>query len=299
MSTTYILLGGNAGVASLVQQASTWPDPVVAVVVGPRELAERAAAPGVDRVLWLGDLGHRPVEAFAPSVAAVVADAGVVLAGRRPAERALLGAAAAALRAPVVAGASDVVHEAGATVVTHGLYGGIAVATSVFNGPVCLVLDGGAVLAGGGPASVEQVEAAPYPMTVEELRPDDTSQVELGAAAVVVGVGRGLRAREDLALIEELARALGAEVACSRPLAEGLGWMSRDRYIGTSGQHIAPALYLAVGISGQLQHMSGVRDAGTVVSINTDKNAPVVPESDYVLTGDLYQLVPAITAALG
>ena len=114
----------------------------------------------------------------------------------------------------------------------------------------------------------------------------------------MVGVGRGLKAREDLALIEELAHALDAEIACSRPVAEGLNWMGKDRYIGSSGARIAPRLYLAVGISGQLQHMVGVTGAETIVAVNSDPNAAIFAQADYGLVGDLYQLVPAITAAL-
>lgn len=99
-------------------------------------------------------------------------------------------------------------------------------------------------------------------------------------------------------MVEELAKALDAEIACSRPLAEGLGWLSRDRYIGVTGQHVHPDLYVAVGISGQLQHVVGCRDAGTVVVVNCDAKAPYFGECDYGIVGDLAQVVPALTAAL-
>ena len=99
-------------------------------------------------------------------------------------------------------------------------------------------------------------------------------------------------------MIEALARATNSEIACSRPVAEGLNWMGKDRYIGSSGAHIAPQLYIAIGISGQLQHMVGVQGAETIVAINSDPNAAVFSGTDYGLVGDLYQLVPAITAAL-
>jgi electron transfer flavoprotein alpha subunit len=121
---------------------------------------------------------------------------------------------------------------------------------------------------------------------------------DLTRAARIVAVGGGLRAAEDLALIEALAAALDAEVGCTRPVAEGLGWLPRDRYIGVSGAHVAPELYVAVGISGQLQHMAGCRDAGTVVAINTDPQAPIMAQADYAVVGDLYAVVPALTRAL-
>ena len=114
----------------------------------------------------------------------------------------------------------------------------------------------------------------------------------------MIGVGRGLKAKEDLELIDTLAGAVKAEIACSRPVAEGLNWMGKDRYIGSSGARITPQLYLAVGISGQLQHMVGVVGAETIVAINSDPNAAVFTQADYGLVGDLYELVPAITSAL-
>ena len=114
----------------------------------------------------------------------------------------------------------------------------------------------------------------------------------------MVGIGRGLKTKDDLALIDSLAGAADAEIACSRPLAEGLDWLGRDRYIGCSGWNLSPEVYFAIGISGQLQHMVGVRGAKTIVAINSDPNAPVFAEADYGLVGDLYQLVPAITEAL-
>ena len=135
-------------------------------------------------------------------------------------------------------------------------------------------------------------------MTVIETRPSAFEQIDLGAATRVVGIGRGLKTQQDLALIEALAGASNAEVACSRPLAEGLDWLGKDRYIGVSGQHISPELYFAIGISGQLQHMVGVRGATTIVAINSDAGAPVFKDADYGLVGDLYQIVPALTAAL-
>jgi electron transfer flavoprotein alpha subunit len=283
-------------VSELVAAAAKLDGPVVAVVVGADEVVRAVAAPGVDKIVWLGDPGDRAVEAFAADVAKVVAaDPGVVFAGRKPAERALLGAVAAAISAPVV----TMPVEIAAGQVTRAIAGGIASETRSYAGPVAIVSDGGAPLTGGGSTSVEQAAASPAEVTVTDLRPNEVAAADLGTADRVVSVGRGLKAKEDLAIIEALATAFKAELGCSRPVAEGLDWVARDRYVGISGQQISPQVYLAVGISGQLQHMSGCRGAQLIVSINTDKDAPIVAESDYILTGDLYTLVPALTAALG
>ncbi len=164
---------------------------------------------------------------------------------------------------------------------------------------MALLLDGGSVPpAAGSTVPIEEAAAAPLAMRVIETRTSGFDEVDLNEAHRVIGIGRGFKAKEDLAMVDALAETINAEVACSRPVAEGLNWMGKDRYIGSSGAHIAPQLYFAIGISGQLQHMVGVVGAETIVAINSDPNAAVFSQTDYGLVGDLYQLVPAITAAL-
>ena len=223
----------------------------------------------------------------------------VVLSGRNPAERVLLGAAAARLRAAVLTGARSVSLDGEDIIVVNAVFGDIADETVAVSGPVALLLDGGPVPpAGSGSVPIEEVAVTPLGMRVVETKMSGFDEVDLNAAHRVIGVGRGVKAKEDLAMIEEFAHALQAEIACSRPVAEGLNWMGKDRYIGSSGARIAPQLYVAIGISGQLQHMVGVTGAETIVGINTDANAALFTQTDYGLVGDLYQLVPAITAAL-
>jgi len=295
----WIIVGGHPGVANLITVARSLGGPVAAAVAGPRSLAETVAAGGVDRVVWFGEPGDAPVEAYATAIAAAVAAApGVILGGRHPSERVLLGAAAASLQAPVLTGGLSISIEGDDVVVTHSVFGGIAEETVAVAGPVALLLDGGAVPPATGAAPIEEVAAVPLGMKVTETKTSPFDEVDLGVAPRVVGIGRGLKTKDDLGLIEALAGAAKAEIGCSRPLAEGLNWMSKDRYVGISGQHIAPALYFAIGISGQLQHMAGVRDAVTIVAINSDPKAPVFNEADYGLVGDLYRIVPAITDAL-
>ena len=137
-----------------------------------------------------------------------------------------------------------------------------------------------------------------WALEVVEVRPKAGETVNLPAAKRVVGVGRGFAAQGDLDLARELATALGAELACSRPVAEGLGWLPTERYVGVSGATIRPDLYLAVGISGQVQHMAGVNHAKVIVAINRDKNAPVFAQADLGVVADLYDVLPALTKAL-
>jgi len=297
----WIVVGDQPTVGNLIAVARSLGGPVGAVVAGPRSVAETVAASGVDQVLWCSAPADVPAEANAPAVAdAVAADPPrVVLAGRNPGERVLLGAAAARLKAAVLTGARSVTVDGNGVVVVNAVFGDIAEQTVAVSGPVALLLDGGPIpSAGGTGVPIEEVCVPPLGVTVTETRMHGFDQADLSSARRVIGVGRGLKAREDLTMIEELARALEAEIACSRPVAEGLNWMGKDRYIGSSGARIAPRLYLAIGISGQLQHMVGLTGAETIVAINTDPNAAVFSQADYGLVGDLYQLVPAITAAL-
>ena len=295
----WIVVGDHPAIGNLIAVARSLGGQVAAVIAGPRSVAETVAAGGVDKVLWFGEPGEAPVEAYATAVAeAIAADPGVVLGGRHPSERVLLGAAAARLQAPVLTGAHSVSSEGGDVIVAHSVFGGIAEETVAVSGLVALVLDGGPVPQASGAAPVEEVAAISLGMRVIETKTTAFEQVDLGATPRVVGIGRGLKAQRDLVMIETFAEAAKAEVACSRPLAEGLNWLGKDRYIGISGQHIAPQLYFAIGISGQLQHMAGVRGAETIVAINSDPEAPVFKDADYGLVGDLYEIVPAITGAL-
>jgi electron transfer flavoprotein alpha subunit len=297
----WIVVADQPTVSNLITVARSLGGPVSAVVAGPRSVAETVANGGVDQVAWCHAPDDAPAEASARAVADVVAadPPRVVLAGRNPSERVLLGAAAARLKAAVLTGARSVSLDGDSTTVVDAVFGDIADETVAVSGPVALLLDGGsAPPQAGDSAPIEEISVAPLGMKVIETRMHGFEKVDLNAAHRVVGVGRGLKAKEDLAMVEALAQSLGAEVACSRPVAEGLNWMGKDRYIGSSGARIAPQLYLAVGISGQLQHMVGVTSAETIVAINTDPNAAVFTQTDYGLVGDLYQLVPAITAAL-
>ena len=301
--TAWIVVGDQPAIGNLITVARSLGGPVGAVVAGPRAVAETVAASGVDKVVWCGTPDDVPAEANAPAVAQTVAadPPRVVLGGRNPGDRVLLGAAAAALRAAVLTGARSVSADGDGVVVANAVFGGISEETVAVSGPVALQIDGGSVPPAdpGSPAvPIEEVAATPLGLKVIETRTSGFDEVDLNSAHRVIGVGRGLKAQEDLALIEALATAIGAEVACSRPVAEGLNWMGKDRYIGSSGAHIAPRLYLAIGVSGQLQHMVGVQGAEVIVAINSDPNAAVFSQVDYGLVGDLYQLVPAITAAL-
>jgi electron transfer flavoprotein alpha subunit len=121
--------------------------------------------------------------------------------------------------------------------------------------------------------------------------------VDLGAAELIVAVGRGIKEAENIALVQELATSMGAELAASRPICDA-GWLPMERQVGSSGQTVAPKMYMAIGISGAIQHLVGMKGARTIVAINKDANAPIFEVADYGIVGDLFQVVPELIAAL-
>jgi len=123
------------------------------------------------------------------------------------------------------------------------------------------------------------------------------SAVDLGQAERIVAVGRGIKAQENIGVVEALAKAFGAEVAASRPICDS-GWLPMERQIGSSGQTVAPKLYVAVGISGAIQHVVGMKGARTIVAINKDAEAPIFEVADYGIVGDLFEIAPALAAEL-
>ena len=138
-------------------------------------------------------------------------------------------------------------------------------------------------------AAIRQKPEAPF----QEAR----QAVDLSQAERIVAVGRGIKSQENIAVAEKLAKAIGAELAASRPICDN-GWLPMERQIGSSGQTVAPKLYLALGISGAIQHLVGMKGARTIVAINKDADAPIFEVADYGIAGDLFEIVPALIAEL-
>ena len=146
-----------------------------------------------------------------------------------------------------------------------------------------------------GSAAVEtmDVQVGDIRMTPEEPFQEAKASVDLTKSDIIVAVGRGIKSQENIALAQQLADALGADLAASRPICDA-DWLPIDRQIGSSGQTVAPKVYIALGISGAIQHIVGMKNAGTIVAVNKDAEAPIFDIADYGIVGDLFEAVPVM-----
>ena len=200
---------------------------------------------------------------------------------------------------------SDIVairHEAGSNVFVRQLFQGKLNAdfTVGGSGPVFASIQAGSYRTDTIGSGVATVVAVPVTLTASAIRNqpeapfrESARAVDLTAADIIVSVGRGIKEKDNIHIVEELAKVLGGELAASRPICDS-GWLPMERQVGSSGQTVAPKVYMAIGISGAIQHLVGMKGSKTIVAINKDENAPIFEVADYGIIGDLFEVVPAL-----
>jgi electron transfer flavoprotein alpha subunit len=172
------------------------------------------------------------------------------------------------------------------------------------SGPCFISVQSGAFRADGAESGTAKISSFTPVIEAGQIRTrpgepfrGSAQTVDLGSAQMIVAVGRGIKEAENLPLVQDLAAALGAELAASRPICDN-GWLPIERQVGSSGQTVAPKVYLAVGISGAIQHLVGMKGSQCIVAINRDPEAPIFEIADYGIVGDLFEVVPALTEAI-
>lgn len=303
MSHACVVVTEEKQISALVASAKGLGGTMCAVVVGSQALANAVATSGADEVKWIEVEGSTAPEAYGAQVAQLIAAAApkAIVSSSSAEGRVIAGAVAARLGAVVIAGGLKLSAQGEMTVAEYGKINAKAIETVETAAPVVLFYAGEDVAVEASAAvSIEKIAAdGAAAITIEKCEAAAGAGAGINKASIVVSVGRGLKKKEDLSIVQSLASALGAEIGCSMPVADDLGWIEKERYVGRSGQHIAPRLYLAVGIHGAPQHLEGIRDAKVVVGINNDPEAPIFKAADYGIVGDLYEVVPALQAALG
>ncbi|MDR0588287.1 MAG: FAD-binding protein [Burkholderiales bacterium] len=264
---------------------------------------------GANRVYTLGD---RPLDTLIEDYAPTLADTikketakSLVLLPATRSGKALAAKLGARLKAGVINDAADITVTETGVHATHRVYGGLALGKEKILSTVALLTVG---VGAFEPASCQNNQVGEV-IAVDFIEPKARIQcieckakegniVDLTQAKRVIGIGRGIAHQEDIKTVETLCAVMSAELGCTRPIAEGEKWMDKSRYIGVSGVTLKPEVYLALGVSGQIQHMAGVNAAQCIFAVNKDKNAPIFQNADYGIVGDIYKVIPALIKAL-
>ncbi len=262
---------------------------------------------GADEVLVLPPLASdQPLEAYVPVLyeAAKEMAPDVFLIGATPRGKEIAARLAVRLNVGLCSGCTEFEIGANTLKMDRILYGGAAIQTVVCTAkPQMATVPPRSFEAAspedGRQGEIKELKTVPQsPVKVLSRTTRERESVDITEAKVVVCVGRGVEKPEDIALVCDLAKAVGGEVGCSRPIAEELHWLPEEVYLGISGKKVKPDLYIGVGVSGQIQHVSGIRDSKVIFAVNRDENAPIFEAADYGIVGDLYQVVPRLIEEL-
>ncbi len=290
--------------AALAQQMQV---PCHAVVLGDAEQADQLGLYGANNVFHVADanLNHLNAMAYTKAIVAVAQQhqASVIIFSNNNTAKAVAPRVAAALQAGMVAGAVALPDVQNGFVVKKSVFSGKAFAFVKINSAikvVSLTPNSFPIAANGTPAAIESasVSLSERDLAVKVVSVSKVSgTVPLSEAELVVSGGRGLKGPENWGILEDLANSIGATLACSRPVADS-HWRPHHEHVGQTGGTIRPNLYVAVGISGAIQHLAGVNSSKTIVVINKDPEAPFFKAADYGIVGDAFEILPRLTESV-
>lgn len=303
LNKAVVFSSNTDNIADLCAAANALCEQSVAAVLGTKAAAEGLCS-AANKVVWMGERAEGTVvEAYTSAIEKIIKDecAALVLLSNGTRDRCIAAKLAVRLNASVVTDVAAISVDGGSVETKRNVYGGAAEATvkSVSAVTVALLPAG---LFEAVSVSGELVEAAAEAedcgIVLTGTAPKQEETVNLAAAKRIVGVGRGINGGDNLPAIEAFAAKIGAELGCTRPIAEEEHLMARGRYIGVSGVTIRPDVYVALGISGQVQHMVGASDSKLIIAINKDANAPIFKNCNYGLVADMHKVLAALTEQL-
>lgn len=295
----------NQNAAGLCYAANALADSSTAAVLGSKQQAE-AILPFAEKVIWMGEKAEGAmVESYAGAIADLIISEGasLVLLGNGVRDRCIAAKLAVSLNARVITDATDIAVSEDGIYAKRNVFGGAAIATVKSTSALTILVMGSSSYKKILPSSTSE-------LTEVIVKPDNCSialissatkeeeSVDLAVAKRVVGIGRGLGSANNLSTVQAFTSKLCAELGCTRPIAEEEKLLAKSRYIGVSGATIVPDVYVACGISGQVQHTVGVAGAKLIIAINKDAKAPIMQNCDYGIVGDMNKIIPQLIELL-
>ena len=280
-------------------------DSVTAVVFGDEAAAKEHASCGAGKIVFCPVSEEGAPEDYASAIAALVKEQpqAIVMVNNSIRGRCLAGKLSVHLDTAVLGSVNEISVEQDTLCCRRVVYGGTAQRKETFAAPYGVITISSGIFEApaepSGAAEILPIAGEPEP-PIRRISRNEKKEgaVNLVAAKRIVDVGRGLAAEEDLEMCRNLAKALDAEVGCSRPVAENNKWMPKSSYMGITGVQVKPELLVALGVSGQVQHIGGINKSKVIVAINKDKAAPMFKNADFGLVGDMYKIVPALIEKL-
>lgn len=298
LNNVFVISSKKANSFALCLEAAKYGEHVTLIYAGEKDEAVNA-----EKAYWLGSLDNNSFVTLIPQIVALIKEnkPELVLIELTKNGRLAAAHAAVALETVVLTDVSELSVEEGKVSGKRMVYGGSAVKTESVSGSavVCLSVQADKEAQPAAAGEIVEVSAVPCEGIAFTGKTCRTVQaVNLNAATRVVGVGRGFSSEESLSIARDFASAFEAEIGCTRPIAEEERWLPTERYIGVSGTMIKPAVYVAAGISGQVQHTVGVNESGLIIAINKDEHAPIFNNCDYGIIGDVAEVLPLLTEKL-
>lgn len=298
LNNVFVISSKKANSFALCLEAAKYGEHVTLIYAGEKDEAVNA-----EKAYWLGSLDNNSFVTLIPQIVALIKEnkPELVLVELTKNGRLAAAHAAVALETVVLTDVSELSVEDGKVSGKRMVYGGSAVKTESVSGSavVCLSVQADKEAQPAAAGEIVEVSAVPCEGIAFTRKTCRTVQaVNLNAATRVVGIGRGFSSEESLSIARDFASAFEAEIGCTRPIAEEERWLPTERYIGVSGAMIKPAVYVAAGISGQVQHTVGVNESGLIIAINKDEHAPIFNNCDYGIIGDVAEVLPLLTEKL-